>query len=119
MYDPLKRRVQAAGGLRLAMHPHLRDQLVEAAIAEWPDGLDADKIEEVLRARLRVRARKKYGSVIAMLLLSVFINALVKIIIDWWRERDSHRVLMAGWSIRAKEAEAISARLRAEAERGG
>jgi hypothetical protein len=107
MYEPLKSRVRQRGGMRLAMHPSLREQLVEAAIVEWPVGCDADKIEEVLRARLMLRARKKYGSVIAVILLSAFINALVRIIIDWWMERDSHRVLMTGWNHRAKEAQGL------------
>jgi hypothetical protein len=109
MYQPLKERVRKVGGIRLAMHPQLRDQLTEAAVLEWPAGCDADKIFDVLSARLRIRARKKYGSVIAVILLSAFINALVRIVIDWWMERDSHRVLMTGWNIRAKEAEALHA----------
>ncbi len=107
MYQPLKSRVRQRGGMRLAMHGALRDQLVEAAIEEWPAGCEAGRIEEVLRARLMIRARKKYGSVIAIILLSAFINALVRIIIDWWMERDSHRVLMTGWNRRAKEAKGV------------
>jgi hypothetical protein len=107
MYEPLKVRVRKLGGLRLAMHPRLRDQLTEAAVADWPVGCDADKIEDVLRARLTIRARRQYGSVIAIILLSAFINALVRIVIDWWMERDSHRVLMAGWNRRAKETQAL------------
>lgn len=109
MYEPLKARVRRAGGVRLAMHPKLRDQLTESAVLDWPTGCDSDKIADVLRARLTIRARKQYGSVIAIILLSAFINALVRIVIDWWLERDSHRVLMTGWSKRAKEAQALQA----------
>lgn len=109
MYEPLKKRVIRAGGLRLAMHPQLRDQMTEAAVLDWPTGCDEDKIEDVLRARLTIRARQKYGSVLAVILLSAFINAIVRIVIEWWRERDSHRVLMSGWSKRAKEAAALQA----------
>lgn len=106
-YAPLKHRVRLRGGMRLAMHPQLRDQLVEAAVEDWPDGCLYDNLHEVLSARLAIRARKKYGSVLAMILLSTFINALVRIIIEWWLERDSHRVLMAGWSHRAKETKNV------------
>lgn len=104
-YAPLKDRVRRKGGLRLAMHSQLRDQLVEAAVEEWPDGCSIQNAGEVLTARLKIRARERYSSVLAMILLSTFINAIVRIIIEWWLERDSHRVLMAGWSRRAKEAQ--------------
>ena len=103
-YRPLKDYVARRGGLRLAMHERLRDQLVEAAVADWPDGCDPDKIEDVLTARLRIRVRQQYGSLMAMLLISVLANVIGRLIVQWWRERHSHRVLMSGWYAQAKAA---------------
>ena len=40
--------------------------------------------------------------VVAMLLLSAFINVIVKLVMEWWFERDSHRVLMRGWAMKAQ-----------------
>ena len=103
-YRPLKDYVARRGGLRLAMHERLRDQLVEAAVADWPDGCDPDKIEDVLTARLRIRVREQYGSLMAMLLISILANVIGRLIVQWWRGRHSHRVLMSGWYAQAKVA---------------
>lgn len=100
-YPALKKAVEKRGGLRLAMHGGIRDQLVEMAVEEFPCDCSADRIEEVLRARMRIRAREKYGSVLAAFLVSVLINAIVKLIVDWWREKHSHRILMEGWCAQA------------------
>lgn len=54
-------------------------------------------VEDVLRARMAVRLRREYGSVVAMFLISVLVNAIVRIVIEWWFQRPSHRILMEGW----------------------
>jgi len=103
-YSALKRVVAQRGGIRLAIHGGLRDQIVDMIVLEWPDDCDEDKIAEVLRARCAIRIQKKYGSVIAMFLIGVLANFIIKIVIEWWKNRRSNKVLMAGWSTRAKEA---------------
>lgn len=97
-YRPLKDYVARRGGFRLAMHGGLRDSIVEQIVADWPDDCPIEQIEEVVRARIRLRARKRYGSVLGMIVLSAFINVIVKLVIEWWFSRNSHRVLMHGWS---------------------
>lgn len=96
-YRPLKNYVARRGGLRLAMHARLRDSLVDAAVEEFPATASPLYVQDVLQARLRIRVRKKYGSVLAMLLLSAFVNVVVRLVIEWWLDRNSHRVLMEGW----------------------
>jgi hypothetical protein len=100
-YRPLKAYVAKNGGLRLSVRPELRDRLVEWAVVEFPVDATPEHVEEVLRARLAVRIRKTHGSVIASLLIGMLLNLLVKLIIDWWFSRQSHRVLMEGWRTNA------------------
>ena len=101
-YRPLKDYVARRGGMRLAMHARLRDQLVDAAVADWPIGCDPDKVEEVVVARLRLRVRNQYGSIMAMLLISVVANIVGRLVLEWWRKRHSHRVLLEGWAMQAQ-----------------
>lgn len=100
-YRPLKAFVAARGGSRMRLHAPLRDHLVEMAVEEFPIGASAEHVEEVLTARMRVRVRQRYGSVLAMFLISVLVNQLVRLIVEWWLARNSHRVLMAGWNAKA------------------
>lgn len=96
-YQPLRQWVIRSGGVRLALHPALRDQLVDWAVEEFPADAPPERIEEVLSARLRLRARDKYGSVIAAILISVLAQLIVKAIVAWWKKNHSHKVLMYGW----------------------
>lgn len=97
MSDSLKSHVARRGGLRLAVHARLRDRLVDMAIEEFPVTAAPINVEDVLRARMAVRLRREYGSVVAMFLISVLVNAIVRIVIEWWFQRPSHRILMEGW----------------------
>lgn len=101
-YASLKEHVARVGGLRLAIHGGLRDQLVEMAVEDYPLDAPPERMEEVLRARLRLRCRQKYGSVIALLLISVIANLVARAVWEWWRNRHVHRVLMTGWQYAAK-----------------
>lgn len=103
-YSSLKRFVTRAGGIRLSTHPAMRDQLVEWAVEEFPTNADPERMEEVLTARLRIRARERYGSVIAAILISVLAQLIVKAVIAWWNKNHSHRVLMVGWQEKARAA---------------
>ena len=91
------------------MNGRIVDQVADAVVAMWPDHCDEEHIEEVMRARASIFIRKKYGSFLAMFLISVIVNQVVRIIVEWWLERDSHRVLMEGWSKRAKETQDLQA----------
>ena len=101
-YRPLMDYVARKGGMRLSMHGGLRDQIVEAIVADWPSDCPVERVEEVVRARMAVRLRKRYGSVLTALLLSAFVNVIIRLVLDWWIERRSHRVLMDGWRLNAQ-----------------
>jgi hypothetical protein len=101
-YDSLKTYVARAGGIRLSAHPALRDRLVEWAVEEFPTDAPPDRMAEVLSARLRLRARDQYGSVIAALLISVLAQLIVKAVVEWWKRRQAHQVLMVGWQEQAR-----------------
>lgn len=105
-YNPLKSFVAKRGGLRLAAHGSLRDRIVEMCVEEFPVTAERDRALEVLQARVRLRIKKEYGSVVAMILISVLANLIARLVWEWWMARDSHRVLMAGWNHRAKETQA-------------
>lgn len=105
----LKRFVARGGGVRLALHERTRDRLVEMAVEEWPTGCPPDRIEEVLAAKMRIRVRQEYGSIVAMILVGVMINIIVKLVTEWWFSAMSHRVLMEGWHKNALEAARVQA----------
>lgn len=102
-YETLKATVKGQGGLRFAAHGRLRDRLVDACVEEWPVDCPPDKIEVVLRARMHIRCREQYGSIILSLLLYALVDFVVKAVVAWWFDKRSHRVLMEGWARRAQE----------------
>lgn len=102
-YRALKSFAAKRGGYRMAIHGAMRDRVVEMIVEEWPVGCHPDKIEEVLRARLSIKIKERYGSILAMFLVGVLVNVLVRIALEWWLSRESHRVLMAGWNQNAKQ----------------
>lgn len=104
-YRPLRDYVRRRGGLRVAMHGRVADQVLDEIVAGWPIGCPVERMEEVIRARVAVRLKKRYGSIVAMLLLGALVNVLVRLIMDWWLEKRSHRVLMDGWAYAAKSAD--------------
>lgn len=101
-YEPLKKFVMRSGGVRLSAHPSLRDQLVDWAVEEFPVDAEPERVAEVLAARLRIRAREQYGSVLASILIWVLVQLIVKAVVSWWNKNHSHRVLMAGWGVQAR-----------------
>lgn len=98
LYKPLTTYVARRGGARLAMHGGVRDRLAEMAVEEFPLDAAIERKEEVLRARLRVRIRREYNSILATILIGVMVNLISRLVLDWWFEKHSHRVLMEGWS---------------------
>lgn len=104
-YKPLKDYVAKRGGARLGFHPRLRDNLVELAVEDFP--IDADDVHgaDVLAARLRLKAREKYGSIMLMLLISVLSNLIARYVWEWWKKRHSHQVLIRGWQHAARQGQ--------------
>lgn len=104
-YGALKLFVRREGKLRLnAFGPQskFRDQMIEWAVAEWPDDADPARLEEVLRARLAIRTREKYGSVLAAFLVPVLVNVIAHLIVKWWESRKDNRDQLALWVADAK-----------------
>ena len=98
LYSPLKTFVASRGGVRLSMHGPLRDRLVELAVENWPVDCEPGRLEEVVAAKLRIAVRNKYGSILAAFLISVLVQMIAKLVVEWWQNRQSHRVLMVGWA---------------------
>lgn len=101
-YRPLKDYVAKRGGVRLSVHPRLRDQLVDLAVEEYPCAADADVAGEVLAARLSLRARRHYGSVMTFLVVHAAAVLVAGLVWQWHGRRHAHRVLMLGWQEQAK-----------------
>ena len=102
-YGSLKDFVRKRGGLRLAVHGKLRDQLVEIGVEEFPLDADDEHGPAVLAARIKRKADEKYGfAIITMILVSVIANLVARAIWEWWKKRQAHQVLMAGWQAQAK-----------------
>jgi hypothetical protein len=106
-YAPLKRHVCREGGIRLAMHGPLRDQLVDWAVEEFPLDAPDERLAEVLSARLRIRAREKYGSIVLAILLGVAIQLVVNAIVRWLEGRKTNRDLLVAWATHAKAPEDV------------
>lgn len=105
-YSPLQRYVSRVGGMRVSMHGGLRERLVEMCVEEFPTDAPPDKIEAVLLARVRARAKTQYSSVVAFLLISVLAQLIVRAVIAWWSQHHSHQVLLYGWQQEARRAKA-------------
>lgn len=91
--------------MRFALHGKLRDRLVEVIVEEWPVACPVERLPDVVRARVAQRLRQQYSGVLGSLVISVLANFLIRVILEWWWERGSHRVLMAGWAGAAKNSD--------------
>lgn len=101
-YRPLKSFVARRGGARLGLHGVLRDRLVEMVVEEWPLVCPIEHLDEVVQAKVARRVRERHRGVVATFLLTVLVNAIVRLVIEWWLDRPAHRVLMHGWSSAAQ-----------------
>jgi hypothetical protein len=41
--------------------------------------------------------KQEYGSIVAMLIISVLANLIARAVWEWWKKRHANQVLMAGW----------------------
>lgn len=101
-YAPLKAFVLRRGPMRLALHGNLRDRLIDQIVEDWPIGCPPERLEEVILARLSVRLRERHGSLVALFLVSVLAQVIARLILEWWFEKNSHRVLLTGWAENAQ-----------------
>lgn len=101
-HGALKDFVRREGGVRLGSHWRFRDQLVDWAVESWPDETDPTRLEQTLKARLAIRTREKYGSVLAAFLVPVLVNVIVHLIVKWWDSRRENRKLMSEWRASAQ-----------------
>lgn len=97
-FAPLKAWILRRAPMRVSLHGALRDRLVEQIVEDWPTGCPPDRIEEVAQARMQVRLRDRYGSVIAVFVISALANILIRLVVEWWFSHQANRVLMAEWS---------------------
>lgn len=104
-YRPLKSFVARRGGVRLGLHGTLRDRLVEMVVEEWPLSCPIERLDEVVQAKVARRVRERYRSVVATFLLTVLVNAIVRLVVEWWFDRPAHRLLLHGWASAAQNSE--------------
>lgn len=97
-FAPLKAFVLRRAPMRVSLHGPLRDRLVEQIVEDWPVGCPPDRLEEVVSARMQVRLREQYGSVIAIFIISTIANILIRLVIEWWFSHHANRLLMAEWA---------------------
>ena len=101
-YGSLKKFAAIECGRRGQMHGKFRDRMVEIAVEEFPCDAPEDRCLEVLQARLRRRVKDEYGSIIAMLLISVLANLIARAVWEWWKKNHAHKALMRGWQEQAR-----------------
>ena len=100
-YASLKKRVEKSGGLRLAAHGSLRNQVVDLVVLEWPSDCPPEKLSEVLHARVSRRVRHGRSRMAGMFLSAMMVKPVARICVEWYLEKPSHRVLMEGWRAKA------------------
>ena len=101
VYAALKRHVERAGGIRLAMHGGLRDQMVDLAVFWFPVDCDPAWMEEVLEARLALAVRARRPGWSGILLVALIARPVCRIVTEWYLEKSSHQTLMRGWNAQA------------------
>ena len=107
-YPALKKYVLQNGGPRVAFRRDAAMKIVDELVEEWPESCHPAHIAEVMQAKMAIRTRRKYGTgILAMFVISVLVNHIVRLVVEWWLKRNSHKVLMEGWSRRAKEAQDV------------
>lgn len=98
VWDGLSPRKFFAGRQRVA-------KLVAQAVALWPErdlaSFEVKPFQTFLRKTLDYQIKSEYsdrrfGS-IWIILLSALASEIIKLIIQWWLSRDSHRALMKRW----------------------
>ena len=102
-HKALKSHVERVGGIRLATHGGLRDQIVDAIVQEWPRGCDPTRIEEVLVAKVSRRVKKNKNRIYGLFVCCMIVRPAVRAALEWYYAKASNRVLMEGWSAKASK----------------
>lgn len=97
-YKSLKKRVADAGGIRLAAHGSLRDQVVDLVVSEWPKNCPDGQLSEVLLARVSLISKKGHTKAYSAMLRRLILRPIVLLCVEWFLEKPSHRLLMEGWN---------------------
>ena len=92
LIDFVAAKVYPAGGVR--------DDIVSTLVEQWP--MITDSVAPDARRIVRRHLKKKYGSVIAIFLLSLLGNLIIKLVLEWWFRDSANRTMMREWSHAAK-----------------
>jgi hypothetical protein len=104
-YSTLKEYVAESCGARGRVHAGLRDRLVTIGVEEFPVDMGCDaRGLEVLQARMRRRVKEEYGSILAILIISVIANLVARAIWQWWIDRRANRAIMMVWQADARKS---------------
>ena len=92
LIDFVAAKVSPVGGVR--------DDIVRNLVEQWP--MITDSVAPDARRIVRRHLKKKYGSVIAIFLLSLLGNLIIKLVLEWWFRDSANRTMMREWSHAAK-----------------
>lgn len=102
VYEPLKAAVEQAGGIRLAMHGGLRDQVVDMAVLHWPRRCEDERLEEVLAARVAIAIRAMRPGWQGVLVTALVGVPVCRMVVDWTRAKRSNERMMQEWNLDAQ-----------------
>lgn len=92
LIDFVAAKVSPVGGVR--------DDIVSTLVEQWP--MITDSVAPDARRIVRRHLKKQYGSVIAIFLLSLLGNLIIKLVLEWWFRDSANRTMMREWSHAAK-----------------
>ena len=95
---PLRKRLAGKAAVRRMLEDAIREWDNEAVMA-CQDGVDLRLYEDALIERIQMRrsAHQEYGFVLASILLTAVLVAVVQWLVTWWLDRNFNRVMIAGW----------------------
>jgi len=86
------------------LRPSTRKRILAGIISDWPVGIhNEETISRVLHERGMSRLSKKYGSVIATLILSAILSKVIELAIEWWLKQRFNQKLMRQYHAEACE----------------
>lgn len=92
LIDFVAAKVSPVGGVR--------DDIISNLVEEWPT--ITDSVTHDARRIVRKHLRQKYGSVLAIFLLTLLGNLIIKLVLEWWFRDSQNRTMMREWSHAAK-----------------
>ena len=94
---PLRKRLVGRDAVRSMLEDAIREWDNEAIVACGSTG-DFAAYEAALVDRVKARrAGDGYGFVLASILLTAVLVAVVQWLVTWWLDRNFNRVMLAGW----------------------